>query len=441
MDFATRKKYYNRCDPYEPLDPDSELNVDLDQEFGVRGVSWVDRLAARVELAGRKPAFELFTGLLGSGKSTELRRLVRRLAKHQFLVVLADAEDFLDLANPVDIPDLLSVIVYQTERVVLEKEGKDPEAAQEDGYFQRFWSWLKSRDAELSKAEFGIPSGPKLVYEIKARPQLRERVRQTIAAHFTEFLKDVRAELEVLQSRTTALGFGGLVVIFDSLEKLRGTSQNWDLVLNSAERVFTSGASYLRLPVHVIYTVPPALLTRCAEPVEFMPMIKLRDRLGIGSEAGHAAARELVRRRVPDPALCEILGAECEERLAEMIRWSGGYPRELVRLLQTAIAQPALPLTAESWGRIGGELRGTYRLLVPSSAYSWLAEVAATHALSIQDDDHRPIADLMLRNNAVLHYLNEEPWFDLHPAVYEIPGVREAIDQRSPGSEAPFDGD
>jgi hypothetical protein len=36
----------------------------------------------------------------------------------------------------------------------------------------------------------------------------------------------------------------------------------------------------------------------------------------------------------------------------------------------------------------------------------------------------------MLSNNAVLRYLNDRDWFDLHPAVREIPGVAEAIRRR-----------
>lgn len=82
MDQRLRRTYYNLCKPYEALDPDDPRYVDLDSlgtpEARVRGVSWVEKLAEQIELSD-EPVCQLFTGLPGSGKSTELRRLARRL--------------------------------------------------------------------------------------------------------------------------------------------------------------------------------------------------------------------------------------------------------------------------------------------------------------------------------------------------------------------------
>ena len=80
LDFKTRKFYYNRCNPNESLSPTDERNLDIDSccEEPVRGINWVERMAGRIELSNT-PVFELFTGLPGSGKSTELRRLAARL--------------------------------------------------------------------------------------------------------------------------------------------------------------------------------------------------------------------------------------------------------------------------------------------------------------------------------------------------------------------------
>ena len=82
---------YNRCNPDIALEPGDELYIDLDAR-GVRGHDWVERLAAPIDLAAG-PTIQLFTGLPGSGKSTELRRLVQRLgaAESNFEVVYIDA--------------------------------------------------------------------------------------------------------------------------------------------------------------------------------------------------------------------------------------------------------------------------------------------------------------------------------------------------------------
>jgi hypothetical protein len=215
-------------------------------------------------------------------------------------------------------------------------------------------------------------------------------------------------------------------VIFDSLEKLRGISTNWNEVLESAERIFATGGTYLRLPVHVLYTIPPALVTRRFEQVQFIPMIKLQEKDGSPFRPGIEAARELVRRRVPDDVLRHLLGPETEKRIEELIHWSGGYPREIVRLLRSSFALPKTPISEDDLQRIVGEVRDGYRKIVPAEAFDWLARVARDHYLTIENEGHRQSADLMLQNNAVLRYLNGGDWFDLHPAVHKIPGVEEA---------------
>lgn len=229
-------------------------------------------------------------------------------------------------------------------------------------------------DVELGKAEYAIPGGLKLVAEMKARPSLRARVRATIAAHLTTFLKEAREELVLLNERARKRGFAGLVAIFDSLEKLRGITTNWTEVLGSAEKIFTSGAPYLRLPVHVLYTVPPALVSRFFTTVEFMPMIKLHERQGGTSEAGYEAAREMVRRRIPDAVLAEFLGSKVAERVRRLIEMSGGYPREIVRLLQAVIANPDAPLTDDDLDRVFNEVRDAIgRPFPPRCSSGWPA--------------------------------------------------------------------
>lgn len=83
MDLKTLQKYYNRCNPEEALGPDDERYVDIDSlgspDERIRGENWVNRLARQIELSGNNPVCKYFTGLRGSGKSTELKRLAARL--------------------------------------------------------------------------------------------------------------------------------------------------------------------------------------------------------------------------------------------------------------------------------------------------------------------------------------------------------------------------
>ena len=436
LTFAERKLLYNRCDPAEPLAPEDDRNVDLDarSQAGsrVRGVVWVDRLAERIELAGR-PTLELYTGLPGSGKSTELRRLAARLARADqanLLPVLVDAEETLDLTSKVDIVDVLAAVLAATDAAVLALEGRSPDLALQDGPLTRLWAWLSRTDVSLTSGQLGLPAGASLVVEMKTRPALRERVRGVVASHLSHFLNEVRAELERLERRAQAQGRAGLVVIVDSLEKLRGTSTSWHDVLNSAEQIFAGGAPYLRLPVHVLYTIPTALVSRRFERVQFMPMIKLQSRDGQPWAPGMQAAREIVRRRVPDAQLRELLGPDAEAQVNRLITWSGGYPRVLVQLLREVLAHSHPPLSASDLTRMLNEQRDAYRQIVPAEAFGWLAQVADEKFLTLNDDTQRPAVDLMLSNNVILRYQNDDLWYDLHPAVLEIPGIQAARQAR-----------
>jgi hypothetical protein len=434
VDLEQRRRYYKQCKD-EPLTPDDPRNLDLDAlpEPHPRGGSWMARLHTRIELAD-EPTMQLVTGLPGTGKSTELLRLKDRLEAAgglHMLVVLVDAEDQLDLTQPIDVPDLLATVVDQAERAVLEAEGKSGDAALQDSYLHRLWKWLGS-DISLRETQFSVANVATLTLEMKARPDLRRRVREIISSRVTEFVGDVRSELQALDARARVAGYSGLAVIVDSLEKLRGISTNWDEVLRSAERIFGSEAPFLRLPVPVVYTVPAALITRQVGQVEFLPMIKLRHRDGSPFREGAAAVRELVRRRIDDPGLTLLLGDGFEAHLEEVIAHSGGYPREVFQTLQWLLETPTLPADERDLHRRFSEVRDRLEAATTGADLEWLARVATHHTLQIADDAHRDAVDRALRNHLVLRYANDAVWYDLHPAVRQIPGVSALLPRAAP---------
>ena len=59
-----------------------------------------------------------------------------------------------------------------------------------------------------------------------------------------------------------------------------------------------------------------------------------------------------------------------------------------------------------------------------------MAQVALSKTLHLENSKYIQIADRMLQEHAVLRYQNEKMWYDLHPGVYQIPGVMEAIERR-----------
>lgn len=432
MDRARRRELYNVCDPLESLSPNDARNVELDGFGGAaerpRGVVWADSLALKIEFA-RSPTFMLFTGLPGSGKTTELRRLMSILARSDgphMLCVLVDAEQLLDITNPVDIPDLVAPMVHAVERVVLEAEGRDPSDAGREGYLERLWHWLTTTDVEAGK--LSIPGAQSLVTELRTRESFRQQVRQIVTTHLSEFLAQARSTLEQLRHRAQACGWRDIVVIYDSIEKLQGISTNWEDVLRSAEVVFGGGAPHLRMPVHTLYTVPIALAVRRNINVTLMPAVKVRDRQGRDFEPGMAALRQLVAHRIPQAEWPEVFGSAAETRVDALIRRSGGYLRELVEMVQGAMIVE-LPISEHDFERLIHETADRYRRIIQRSNYAWLARVAVDKYLSVEDDDERRASDRLLLANAILRYENNESWFELHPAVADIPGVRAEIER------------
>jgi hypothetical protein len=461
------KQYYNDCNPYQPLEPGDRRNViidgQVDDELAVRGGSWAAKLAIEVELANR-PVCLLCSGLRGSGKSTELRRLAAQLAddspaRANLLPVLIDAEEVLDLTAAVDVPDLLMAMLYETERAVLREEKRAEDEAMREGAFERLWGAVMRMSVESVKVEWGagaegsiaVPgvgakgtASSKVVAELKVSPSLRKQVRDAVAKSLSTFLGQVEQEFRKLEQRAVATGRSGVVVIVDSLEKLQGTSETFEEVLSSVEKIFANGAPYLRLPVSVIYTVPPPMLVRMpTDSVRFLPMIKLRtwDRepaegavvtRGKPFLAGVAVAREIVRRRVPDSALGEFLGPDFEGRLREIIDWSGGYPRELMRLLQRVMTAGRFPLTDLLFRRTLSQAADENSRIVFSNgqrALEMLAKVYLTQKLTIDLGEHT-LADRLLTGNLILRYSNDKEWDDIHPALLGLPQLREAVERQ-----------
>lgn len=434
MDFATRQFCYNRLNPEEVLKPDNPLNFDLDKESDgeARGGMWVDALFRKIALCGsgalgqRERLF--FTGLPGSGKTTELLRLKDRLEREgNCLVAFVDAYEHLNLHDELNVFDVISLATYAVERAVLEAEGRSPDdAGRQDSFLARFWRLLNT-EGELSKVEASV-SGFKFFVSLKDDKTLRERVHLTISSSFSRFKKEASDTLKLLDDRAKTAGkSGGVVVIVDSLEKIHGYD-NHDKVIESAVRIFGLGAPDLRLPVHAIFTVPAELYTRTHVEAKFFPMIKIRTRNDQPYPEGLQAAKQLVFKRIEQAHLASLFGPQWEEKLVKLINHSGGYLRDILRMLREAVAAANDVLSERAFARILNDCADRYRSLVTRADFDWLAKVACHKTLLLDDPEYRTIAGRMLYNDVVLKYQNDESWFDLHPAIMDTPGLKQRIE-------------
>lgn len=437
MQLSEIQELHARCDPDEPLlAHDNERYVEIDVLAQVddtddvgrpRCHAWIERIAKKFEFS-RKPRHLLLTGLPGSGKTTELLRVAQRLARAdgaRLLPVYIDAEKVIDLDQPIDMPDLVLVIMAETERAVLELEGMQNASKDlaHEGVFARLVSYARNTTIEVDKVEAGFDPF-KVVAALKTDPTLREQIRASVNTRTSEFLERARAHMRTLEARVKNYEirgqhehkYAGIFVLFDSLEKLRGLTTNFREVLERGEHLLRHNADLLNLGVHALYTVPIAI-SRRIQGVELMPLIKVRERSGASFAPGVVALRSLATKRLSERALVEVFGPQHEHRVLQLIERSGGYPREFVTLLQDSLEEGPFPLSDAAFRRLLAARADEYARKVTTEALPLLAEVARNRGCFIVPDEQRELAESLLTDSLVFVYQNEIEWADINPAL------------------------
>ena len=114
MDVEQSDRFFNRCDPNESLGNDDRRYEPFD-DSELRGEAPRHRLAAVAEKSVQ-PTTQLLSGLTGSGKTTELRRLARALRERGFFVCMTDVVDrtvpLIDRSQPLLVVDTLLAVCY-----------------------------------------------------------------------------------------------------------------------------------------------------------------------------------------------------------------------------------------------------------------------------------------------------------------------------------------
>jgi hypothetical protein len=435
VDIREMQLFIRQLDPGRPLDAGDPLYVQLDAGTSVRGgdgwscIDELERTVVYSDPASRTR--QLFTGFPGAGKTTELLRLQARFNANQLAPVHAiyvDFEEYVDRYVPLSITDVLRVLAYALDREATLAEGGDP--AQKPGYLLRLYTFLANTNVELQKIGFQ-QGGASLMLELKNNPTFREQIESALGPRFQKFAReatDTMAEAVVRLRKAT--GAAQIVVIADGLEKITPLrEEERGRVESSVESVFVQHASWLELPCHVIYTFPLWLRFRATlgalydrEP-QVLPMVKIAGPDGHRYEPGHEKLATLIGRRAD---LGKVFGADLEGTLHAVIAASGGYPRDLLRMVRELLwTARTLPVTPKDVERIVGKMADAYGLMIRTPDLDVLAEIAKTH--EIPKGDGVKIADFgrLVERWIVLAYRNGKEWYDLHPLVRSTPIVRE----------------
>lgn len=428
------RAFLRQCDPKQSLGPDDPRYVSLDPLRSSGTPTCIEILEQNIALLDE--SCQLFTGFSGTGKTTELRRLEGRLTAARDLpthVVYVDFEEYHDLHTPIAITDVLRVLAYCLDREATTAEGGDPE--KKPGYLRRLFDFMVQTDVKLK--DFGVDlHGAKLMLELRNTPGFRQRAQAALEGRFQQFAEEAKASMSesIVRLRQARGAYAErIVVLADSLEKLRAVANEGRRALEeSLEMVFVNHADHLRLPCHAVYTFPLSLRYRRAdigagydgEPL-VLPMVKVAEPGGAPYEAGIQKLTELVARRLD---VARVFGADTGKTLTPLLSASGGYPRDLLRMIRSLLTESrAFPIRPEDTARIIGRLAEDYSRTLFATDLDMVSKVAETHALPRGGDDDLVAFARLLDRYLVLAYRNGTEWYDLHPMIRRDPMVEERL--------------
>ena len=429
-----RKEIYQRLKAEEALKPGDPLYEPLYEHPG--GEDPVSLIHDHVELSGPE-SFQLFSGFRGSGKTTELLRLKRRLEKQGYLVMYANALNYVNPSEPIDISDFLIVLGGAFNDALFAEPvfTNNPIALAQNTYWQRISNFLQNTsvsvtDTALKDAVAGpLSAGIDLKLELRTSPTFRQNVQKFLASRIGDLRNEAHRFFEdgVKEIRKFYDDDKQVVFIFDSLEQLRGSLSNENDVLQSVERLFANHLPALKIPyVHAIYTVPPwfkFVKVGGGSRLNILPSIRQWDNDNHRSRCHHGcdALHSFIRKRFGDDGYTGFFGAGDEgyAKAEKLVSVCGGHFRDLLRLLREAILRAdTWPVSDEVLEQALVEVRGDYLPIAIEDAM-WLAKIEELRESSLPTAEPSDVSRLtrFLDTHFVLYLKNGKEWYDIHPLI------------------------
>jgi len=384
-------------------------------------------------------SLQLFSGFRGAGKTTELLRLKHELEEQGYFVLYADALDYVNPAEPIDISDLLMVLAGSFSDALADRIDID---VGRTSFWDRLKNFLTNTEIRISaveaKAELsspgkevlgGLKAGLNVKAELKTGSSFRESLQKFLASQLTDLMAQVDQFFEDgIKAIQDSNGVDTHVVfIFDQLEQLRGTYQTWQSVIRSVEQLFSIHIDKLRIPyVHAVYAVPPWLkfLLPPEAPMTMLPTVHLwnNDAARSAFDPGWKAFRALVRRRLNATDSTRLFGpggAHTGGPVDRLIAASGGHVRDLLRLLQETVKRAtALPVTARVVDSVINAARRDFLPIALDDA-QWLRDIGQQRDTALRSVDERSVERLsnFLDTHRVIYFVNDSAWYDIHPLI------------------------
>ncbi|WP_088282093.1 hypothetical protein [Ideonella sp. A 288] len=427
---AQMKALYNALS-FEPLEPKDAAYVEQVNARSASGTDAVTEIATEIDFQ-EGGGVSLFTGQRGTGKSTELKRLKARVDQPATLgsvAFYADLSEYVLLTKPIEITDfLISMAGALSDRI--EADERFGQTLAHRNYWTRLDHFLKSK-VEFEGAGIKVEGVADIKASLKNDPDFKQRIQQAARGHVAQIVADAHAffrDAVVSLRQSSGLPDLKVVLIVDSIERIRGVGDESMKVYESVRNLFFAHAEHLRIPMmHMVYTVPPYLSILAAGAGALMGGATVRrlvsthifqDRSREVDPEGLALMRRVIEKR--HAGWSGLLSPEALDRLAIS---SGGDLREFFRLVRQCLPSvrddEQLPLSAQAVAHVETSARAEM-LPIPADHLDWLQQISATHDTCLQSDDKLPLLAHFLDNRLVLNYRNGSDWYDVHPLLRDF---------------------
>lgn len=370
--------------------------------------------------------YTLFCGHRGCGKSTELRRLEALLNRpDRFFVVFLDALKELDIHNL----SYTDVLMAQAKGLVqrIAEAGLEIDQVHltnlQHWFTERIEKHERTKEyaAEIkagAKASHGIPFlctlFANLTTSFKLGSTYKEELRTVIRNTFAEFAQAFQLLLDAATEAVQRSGQGRTILfIVDGIDRLSSEDSDKFFIRDAHQLLQIRGNFIYCAPIQL--THEKNLVQQIFHNTYRLPMIKVEDKESRErNEDGYRALREIVYKR----ARPELF--DSPQTVDYLIGFSGGHPRDLLRLLSNAfkkaegevIDRPAAEAAVK-------ELATDYRRTLSKEDFTLLCQIDAAP----DDAPNTEQARNLLYHLALLEY--NSYWWRSHPAVRTLAGYRE----------------
>jgi len=427
------------CNPFALERAGDSRYVDLSDSFGLCPGGRNMLITDLESSVSRQSSFHaVLAGTGGSGKSTLIFQHFDKFKEVGLFPVYVDVIESLDTTD-ITYSDLMLTLV---ERIDLALCGQ--KVAIDENVRNEVIKWFSEellteehvRELDLQiaasvKAGASVPFVGKFFAKIlaafKGGSKYREEIRQRIDRKPYELVDKVNMYLKAAKS---ALGkkdssIRGILFFYDNLEKIRDTRQI-DIAL------IKQATLHKKIECFTLFTIPFQLLITPGEDgglvrnqfeVYLVPMVKLRYRGNYHEPRGEGV-----------DASVKYFGKIIEERLEvnhifddstlldEIVLSSGGCPRDLLHITQTACRYAGVgKVSKDNLISAITRVRGIHLDPIREKDFEILARVHLKKQIRNIEEEHR-----LINHRLIVHY-NDERWYDVHPLVWDDERFNDAI--------------